>query len=89
MFVVYVLENKQSNHYIGHTNDLERRLSQHNNPLSKSWTSSRGPWKVLETKSFSERSEAVRCERYLKSLKNKIKLLEYIAGWRKSTSTGS
>lgn len=92
MFVVYVIENPDSRIYIGQTNDLERRIAQHNDPLKKSWASKRGPWKVVFTKNFSSRSEAMRCERYLKSLKNKGKLLElvkYIAGWRKSTSTGS
>ena len=80
MFVVYLIQNRQGKIYIGQTNNLNERLSQHNDPLRKSWASRRGPWKEIFTKDFISRREAVNCERYLKSLKNREKLLEYISG---------
>ena len=89
MLVLYILENKSSRIYIGQTNDINRRLTQHNDPLRKSWASKYGPWKVIFTKSFKSRKEAVECERYLKSLKDRGSVFKQIAGWRSSTSTGS
>ena len=89
MFIVYILENKLSRIYIGQTNDFERRLAQHNDPVRNSWASRRGPWKIVSTNLFSSRKEAMACEKYLKSIKNRDKLLKHIAGWRSSTSTGS
>ena len=89
MFVLYILENKSSRIYIGQTNDLDRRLIQHNDPLRKAWTSRWGPWKVVFTKDFGSRREAMAHEKYLKSLKDRDTVLKQIAGWRSSTSTGS
>ncbi|HDZ87782.1 MAG TPA: hypothetical protein ENH38_04095, partial [Nitrospirae bacterium] len=32
MFYVYILQNPAGRFYIGHSNDLDRRISQHNDP---------------------------------------------------------
>ena len=32
MYCVYILQNPSGRFYIGHTDDLERRLGEHNNP---------------------------------------------------------
>ncbi|MFO0949278.1 MAG: GIY-YIG nuclease family protein, partial [Planctomycetota bacterium] len=48
-FWVYVLENSSGRFYIGHTEDLERRLSEHNYPgptLGK-FTLKHGPWVLV------------------------------------------
>ena len=89
MFVVYIIENESSRVYVGQTNDFESRLAQHNDKLRKSWASRRGPWKVIFTRSFDSRKEAMACERYLKSLKDKDAMFKQIAGWRSSISGGS
>ena len=44
-YYVYVLRNPAGTHYIGLTNDLARRLTQHNSGASK-WTKAKGPWKL-------------------------------------------
>ena len=67
-FVVYILRsNNDSSLYVGHTNDLGRRLVQHNDPLEKSYTAKRGPWELAHSEEHPDRSTAMNRERYLKS----------------------
>ena len=67
MYVVYVLQSETYKRmYIGMTNDLERRIKEHNNGKTKS-TRYYKPWKVLFIESFSTRLEAREREKYLKS----------------------
>ena len=40
---VYVLQNAAKRHYIGLSDDVQRRLADHNSGVSK-WTRNRGPW---------------------------------------------
>ena len=90
MFTVYILFSDSSEkYYIGHTNNLERRLEEHNDVDRVGWSNSYRPWHLIYSENHNTRSEAVRSERYLKSLKNKDRLREYIAGWRSSISRGS
>lgn len=73
MYYVYVLESdKDSRHYIGHTNNLERRILEHNtNRNRKKYTSSRGPWQLLFYEAFATRAEAMKRERFLKTGKGR------------------
>jgi predicted GIY-YIG superfamily endonuclease len=64
MFHVYVLENSKGRLYIGHTEDLDRRLHQHNSPEGKEhlgkYTHRNGPWSLVGSESYATRSEAMR-----------------------------
>ena len=63
---VYVLKsNRHDKSYVGSTNDLERRLSEHNNGKS-AYTSKYKPWSIIYTEEFSVLKEARERERYLK-----------------------
>jgi putative endonuclease len=67
-FYVYIIRSvKDGGLYIGHTQDLHNRLKQHNDQNRKTYTSKRGPWKLLYYKEQRTRSLAVRRERFLKS----------------------
>jgi putative endonuclease len=77
-FFCYILES-ESSLYIGQTNDVVDRLSRHNAGLNLS-TRNRGPWKLLFSKRFESRSEAMACERKLKSLKSPSKVKAWIVG---------
>ena len=46
MYYVYVLENKESSHYIGYTNNLQRRIKDHNYSKNIS-TKKKGPWHLV------------------------------------------
>jgi len=88
-YYVYILSNRLKQLYIGQTNNLSVRLSQHNDTKRSGWASKRGPWEVVGIKDFKSCSLAMREEKNLKSLKNKNILSGYIAGWRSSISGGS
>ena len=66
-FTVYILfsENYQK-HYTGFTNNLDQRLLSHNE-LGKDWTSKFRPWKLMYTKQFTTKSEALFYEKWLKT----------------------
>ena len=66
-YYVYVLKSKIKNHfYIGITNNLERRLKEHN--LGNiCWTKRYKPWDILYTETMGNKIEARKREKYLKS----------------------
>jgi putative endonuclease len=70
-FLVYVLVSATTGkRYIGQTDDLERRLSEHNNPTHnvRKYTSRHaGLWRLVHSEGFSTRPEAMRHEKFLKS----------------------
>jgi len=66
-FIVYILISEKNGYrYIGHTNNLERRISEHNAGLTKSIRFLR-PFKLLYTETYCNRVEAVKREKFLKS----------------------
>jgi putative endonuclease len=78
VYSVYVLLNPDGKTYVGQTNDLDRRLAQHNDPLYRGTLHTkrhRGPWSILHTEVFSSRSAAMKREKVLKSGKGR----EFIA----------
>ena len=67
MFFVYVLKSKSvRKFYTGHTNDLERRLSEHNKEQGE-YSSRYAPWEIVYKERCGSLAEAVRKEKYLKS----------------------
>jgi putative endonuclease len=81
-FWVYVIRSQSSNRiYIGHTEDLERRLLQHNDPqntLSLYTKRFKGPWEAVYSERHSDRSAAMRRERYLKNSRGRAFLKSII-----------
>jgi len=78
MYYVYVLENQQGRLYIGHTDDVTRRLRQHNSPEGKShlgkYTHKNGPWSLIGSEALETRGDAMRREKQLKSWKSPKKV---------------
>jgi putative endonuclease len=73
-YFVYVLKSESTGtSYIGHTSNLEKRLTEHNNGKSLS-TRSKKPWKLIYKEEYPTRSEAASRERYFKSVKGRIDL---------------
>ena len=86
MFYVYILySNLVDRFYIGSTNALFQRLNEHRNGFSQ-YTKQANDWELVYSKEFSTRAEAVQFERYLKSWKDRAKLVE-LAG--RSVGVGS
>ncbi len=66
MYHVYVLKNGEGRLYVGHTDDLKRRLAEHQAGRSR-WTRARGPWSLVFSEPFATRAEAMKREKSLKS----------------------
>jgi putative endonuclease len=80
MFYVYVLKSKTNQkHYIGHTNNLERRLLYHNSGYSKS-TKSGIPWELIYSEDYTDRSSAMKRESEMKSKKSRAFIDDLVAG---------
>jgi putative endonuclease len=76
MFTVYVIENLSGKRYTGSTANIVDRLKMHNDEdLSKSkfhrTTYKKGPWKVIFSKEFITRKDALDFERFLKTGKGR------------------
>ena len=77
-YFTYILRSTKTDRlYFGQTEDLVKRLKEHNNGQTTS-TSSGKPWEVIFFKAFETRSEAIALERLLKSWKNKQRILTWI-----------
>ncbi|NQV34832.1 MAG: GIY-YIG nuclease family protein [Phycisphaeraceae bacterium] len=67
-FYTYILKSdKDASLYVGHTQELDRRIKQHNSPNSKTYTAKRGPWTLVHKESHADRSTAMKRELFLKS----------------------
>jgi len=84
MFYVYVLQSlKDMQFYVGYTNNVEKRLKEHNSGLVKS-TNNRRPLKLIYTEICLNKQDATHREKYLKTswgkryIKNRLK--NYLTG---------
>ncbi|OGK63064.1 hypothetical protein A2334_00300 [Candidatus Roizmanbacteria bacterium RIFOXYB2_FULL_38_10] len=75
-YTVYVLKDELKNTYTGYTSDLERRIWEHNNKITRSTRKGKN-WKVVYTKEFEIKSEALKYEQFLKSGKGR----ELLKSW--------
>lgn len=67
MFTVYILKSEVApKSYVGATNNLSRRLKEHN-AGKHSYTRKHRPWKVIRSEDFETWEEARRRELFLKS----------------------
>ena len=67
MYYVYILKSlKDNSRYVGFTNDLKRRIKEHNNGES-TYTKGHLPWKLIWYCVFTDKLIASNFEKYLKS----------------------
>jgi len=83
-YYVYVLQSSiDDNFYVGYTNDLKRRILEHNRGIVKS-TENRKPLKLVYCEVSLNQTDAILREKYLKTawgkryIKNRIK--NYLTG---------
>ena len=70
MYKVYVLENvEDKSWYIGQTDNLERRLRQHNTKAGGRTTAMKGEgmWKLIYAEAYLDKRDALGREKFLKS----------------------
>ena len=85
MFWLYILECRSKTLYLGHTDDLDERMRQHDAGTADSFTAAKRPLKLLFAQEFESRYEALSMERKLKGW-SRAKKLAYIAGDWKAVS---
>ncbi|MBI3670490.1 MAG: GIY-YIG nuclease family protein [Acidobacteria bacterium] len=79
MASVYILQSHSSGrYYVGSTNDLSRRLSEHDRAHSQA-TRGRGPWRLVHQESFPTLSEARWREHEIKGWKSSKLITKLIA----------
>ena len=91
-FYIYVLENlKDDKRYIGYTNNLRKRLKEHNKELSFS-TKFRLPFRLIYFEGCLNKEDAKRREDYLKTTQGRrflgLRLIQY-QRQKKAFGTGS
>jgi putative endonuclease len=72
-FWVYMLRCADDSYYIGHTDNLEVRLSQHQTGQVPGYTSSRLPVCLVFSQAHASREEALAAERQIKGWSRKKK----------------
>ena len=66
---VYILRSVRTGRlYVGHTNDLGRRIEEHNRVSRNAYCSKRGPWTLAYKEEHPDRRSAMARERFLKSV---------------------
>ena len=63
---VYILRNQKGRQYVGHTQDLSKRLEEHNDG-SVTATKKGKPWNIEWFCCFKDKIRAINFEKYLKS----------------------
>ena len=68
IYFVYILKSiKDGTYYYGSTNNIEKRLEEHNRGKTR-YTKGRMPWKLHYCEQFDSRSEAMKRELFFKSI---------------------
>ena len=63
MFTVYILySSKIDRYYVGHTNNIERRITEHNRKKGK-YTDRGIPWEIVYTEQYTTKQEAEKREK--------------------------
>jgi len=70
IFHAYVIRSIATGRfYVGHTENLTKRVYEHNNNRTAS-IRNRGPWELVHSEEFATRSEAMRRELQIKKMKS-------------------
>jgi predicted GIY-YIG superfamily endonuclease len=77
-FFTYILRCSDRSYYVGHTDELERRLTNHETGATPGYTATRRPVKLVWFQEFPTREEAKAAEAQIKkwSRKKKEALIE-------------
>lgn len=65
-FYVYILRCADGRYYVGHTDDLDRRMAQHGDGTASAFTAKRRPLRLLWATDCPSRAAAFDLERQLK-----------------------
>ena len=80
-FWVYILECADKSYYTGHTDNLEKRLYEHERNLFKCYTSKRLPVRLVYSHEFETREGALARERQVKGWSRRKKQALIAGDW--------
>jgi predicted GIY-YIG superfamily endonuclease len=80
-FFVYILECYDGSYYVGHTDNIEKRISDHSIGIASVYTACRLPIKVIFIQPFASRTEAFNAERQIKGWSRKKKEAFIYQNW--------
>jgi len=73
VYYVYILQSRKNGTlYIGQTNNIDRRIEDHNTGRGGKYTRQNGPWLLVHSEKQPDRISAVRREKYLKSTRGSL-----------------
>ncbi len=75
-YYVYVILTKDNTLYCGYTDDVERRFELHKSGKGAKYTKAHPPDKIVYTKEFATKQEAMKEEYRIKTLSRSEKLKE-------------
>ncbi len=79
MWYVYVLYSVAGvKTYVGYTNDVERRLFEHNVSESRGFTLRYRPWQVIHSESYISKTEGIGREKFFKTARGREDLKVYV-----------
>lgn len=79
MYWVYILESIQDHrYYVGCTDNIIRRIGEHNRGSSK-YTKSKGPWNLVYKEEFSDLGFARKREKQIKNWKKRSAIEKLIS----------
>jgi predicted GIY-YIG superfamily endonuclease len=84
-FYVYILKCSDGSYYTGHTDQLEKRIAEHNIKQFDGYTAARLPFEVVFVQPFATRNEAFNVERQIKGWSRKKKEALINGNWTKLT----
>lgn len=73
-YYVYILLTENDTLYCGYTDDVEKRFEKHKQGLAAKYTKSHKPVKIVYTREFCTKSEAMKEEFRIKKLSRQEKL---------------
>ena len=82
MYFIYILYSEKSDkYYVGHTDDVNQRLLEHNTSERITFTSKHRPWKIMAVyECGAGRGEVLKIERFIKRQKNRKLIEKLITG---------
>ena len=87
MYYTYILKCKDDTYYTGYTNDLSKRIKNHNAGKGAKYTRGRGPVKLIYYEEFDNKQSAMRREWEIKQLP-RSKKEDMSLQWKKKQQDG-
>ncbi len=66
-YYVYIIKSEEGLHYTGFTEDIAKRLIEHNEKKLSFWTKRGTNWNLIYKEEFEDKTEALMREKWLKT----------------------